>query len=114
MVSSGLLRPPKRRFLQEPHGVTTQKTPFFVFFIVCILVRAVSFECGVLLSDVCYLYVVSFCRATVTGKNLFAVKIQCSSLLFMCQVNSYNNNNNDNKLVLIFLILNHVIWRLYL
>jgi hypothetical protein len=21
--------PPKRRFLQEPHGVTTQKTPFF-------------------------------------------------------------------------------------
>jgi hypothetical protein len=22
--------PPKRRFLQEPHGVTTQKTPFFV------------------------------------------------------------------------------------
>jgi hypothetical protein len=39
MVSSGLLRrvalvrtevPPKRRFLQEPHGVTTQKTPFFI------------------------------------------------------------------------------------
>jgi hypothetical protein len=26
MVSSGLLR----RFLQEPHGVTTQKTPFFI------------------------------------------------------------------------------------
>jgi hypothetical protein len=25
--------PPKRRFLQEPHGVTTQKTPFFNFFI---------------------------------------------------------------------------------
>jgi hypothetical protein len=23
--------PPKRRFLQEPHGVTTQKTPFFMF-----------------------------------------------------------------------------------
>jgi hypothetical protein len=23
------LVPPKRRFLQEPHGVTTQKTPFF-------------------------------------------------------------------------------------
>jgi hypothetical protein len=22
--------PPKRRFLQEPHGVTTQKTPFFI------------------------------------------------------------------------------------
>jgi hypothetical protein len=22
--------PPKRRFLQEPHGVTTQKTPFFL------------------------------------------------------------------------------------
>jgi hypothetical protein len=22
--------PPKRRFLQEPHGVTTQKTPFFM------------------------------------------------------------------------------------
>jgi hypothetical protein len=21
---------PKRRFLQEPHGVTTQKTPFFI------------------------------------------------------------------------------------
>jgi hypothetical protein len=27
MVSSGLLR---RVFLQEPHGVTTQKTPFFI------------------------------------------------------------------------------------
>jgi hypothetical protein len=23
--------PPKRRFLQEPHGVTTQKTPFFIY-----------------------------------------------------------------------------------
>jgi hypothetical protein len=23
--------PPKRRFLQEPHGVTTQKTPFFKY-----------------------------------------------------------------------------------
>jgi hypothetical protein len=23
--------PPKRRFLQEPHGVTTQKTPFFLY-----------------------------------------------------------------------------------
>jgi hypothetical protein len=22
--------PPKRQFLQEPHGVTTQKTPFFM------------------------------------------------------------------------------------
>jgi hypothetical protein len=22
--------PPKRRFLQEPHGVITQKTPFFI------------------------------------------------------------------------------------
>jgi hypothetical protein len=22
--------PPKRRFLQEPHGVTTQKIPFFI------------------------------------------------------------------------------------
>jgi hypothetical protein len=22
--------PPKRRYLQEPHGVTTQKTPFFI------------------------------------------------------------------------------------
>jgi hypothetical protein len=38
-VSSGMLRcvtlvrtvvPPKRRFLQEPHGVTSQKTPFFI------------------------------------------------------------------------------------
>jgi hypothetical protein len=24
------LSPPKRRFLQEPHGVTSQKTPFFL------------------------------------------------------------------------------------
>jgi hypothetical protein len=22
--------PPKHRFLQEPHGITTQKTPFFI------------------------------------------------------------------------------------
>jgi hypothetical protein len=25
---------PKRRFLQEPHGVTSQKTPFFIFTVV--------------------------------------------------------------------------------
>jgi hypothetical protein len=39
MPSSGMLRrvalvgtdvPSKRRFLQEPHGVTTQKTEFFI------------------------------------------------------------------------------------
>jgi hypothetical protein len=23
--------PPKRRFLKEPHGVTSQKIPFFIF-----------------------------------------------------------------------------------
>jgi hypothetical protein len=27
--------PPKRRFLQEPHGVTSQKTPFFIIFSLC-------------------------------------------------------------------------------
>jgi hypothetical protein len=27
--------PPKRRFLQEPHGVTTQKTPFFLLLSIC-------------------------------------------------------------------------------
>jgi hypothetical protein len=27
--------PPKRRFLQAPHGVTSQKTPFFNVYIVC-------------------------------------------------------------------------------
>jgi hypothetical protein len=27
--------PPKRRFLQEPHGVTTQKTPFFEVCLIC-------------------------------------------------------------------------------
>jgi hypothetical protein len=30
MVSSGLLRRVALGFLQEPHGVTTQKTPFFI------------------------------------------------------------------------------------
>jgi hypothetical protein len=39
MPSSGMLRrvalvrtdvPPKRQFLQEPHGVTSQKTAFFI------------------------------------------------------------------------------------
>jgi hypothetical protein len=30
MVSSGLLRREALWFLQEPHGVTTQKTPFFI------------------------------------------------------------------------------------
>jgi hypothetical protein len=25
-----LVAPPKRRFLQEPHGVTSQKAPFFI------------------------------------------------------------------------------------
>jgi hypothetical protein len=28
--SLGISPPPKPRFLQEPHGVTTQKTPFFI------------------------------------------------------------------------------------
>jgi hypothetical protein len=25
--------PPKRRFLQEPHGETSQKTPFFLYYL---------------------------------------------------------------------------------
>jgi hypothetical protein len=29
LMMEGLV-PPKRRFLQEPHGVTSQKTPFFI------------------------------------------------------------------------------------
>jgi hypothetical protein len=29
--------PPKCRFLQEPHGVTTQKTAFFRFNLYCVL-----------------------------------------------------------------------------
>jgi hypothetical protein len=42
-VSSGMLChvafvrtdvPPKRRFLQEPHGVTSKKTPFFIVTVV--------------------------------------------------------------------------------
>jgi hypothetical protein len=35
--------PPKHRFLQEPHGVTTQKTPFFMSQIVYILNRNCNF-----------------------------------------------------------------------
>jgi hypothetical protein len=30
VVKTSNLVPPKRRFLQGPHGVTTQKTPFFI------------------------------------------------------------------------------------
>jgi hypothetical protein len=31
------LVPPNRRFIQEPHGITSQKTPFFtvIHFLVC-------------------------------------------------------------------------------
>jgi hypothetical protein len=29
-----VLGPPKRRFLQEPHGVTSEKTPFFILDVV--------------------------------------------------------------------------------
>jgi hypothetical protein len=31
------LIPPKRRFLQEPHSVTSQKMPFFINYISCSL-----------------------------------------------------------------------------
>jgi hypothetical protein len=37
--------PPKRRFLQEPHGVTTQKTPFFLTMIAFIWSACVLFRC---------------------------------------------------------------------
>jgi hypothetical protein len=33
------LRPPKHRLLQEPHGATSQKTPFFFFFRLCVQQR---------------------------------------------------------------------------
>jgi hypothetical protein len=33
--------PPKRRFLHEPHGVTTQKTPFFI---VCLVAAFNTFR----------------------------------------------------------------------
>jgi hypothetical protein len=49
--------PPKRRFLQEPHGVTTQKTPFFklVFFYTSLLPElliSIPFGFRVLLTEV--------------------------------------------------------------
>jgi hypothetical protein len=67
MVSYGMLRrvalvvPPKRLFLQEPHGVTSQKIPFFIVtavktsnptekqfsFIVCEILTAVTMKCSV-------------------------------------------------------------------
>jgi hypothetical protein len=31
------LFPPKRRFLQEPHGVTSQQTPFFMVLYILIV-----------------------------------------------------------------------------
>jgi hypothetical protein len=33
--------PPKRRFLQEPHGVTTQKTPFFIMILVTLIMEEI-------------------------------------------------------------------------
>jgi hypothetical protein len=35
--------PPKRRFLQEPHGVTTQKTPFFIIELVTKIGKIIKF-----------------------------------------------------------------------
>jgi hypothetical protein len=34
LTSNRPIFPPKRRFLQEPHGVTPQKTPFLIVFTV--------------------------------------------------------------------------------
>jgi hypothetical protein len=42
---------------------------------VCNFVCCVSFDCGVILCDVCYLFVVSYCKPLPPGKNPFAVKI---------------------------------------
>jgi hypothetical protein len=36
--------PPKRRFLQEPHGVTTQKTPFFMVLEVVVSETALAYH----------------------------------------------------------------------
>jgi hypothetical protein len=44
-----------------------------VSFIVCSFVCCVSFDCGVILCDVWYLFVVSYCKPLPPGKNPFAV-----------------------------------------
>jgi hypothetical protein len=55
-----------------------------VSFIVCSFVCCVSFDCGVILCDVCCLFVVSYCKPLPPGTNPFAVNkyyitLQCLS-----------------------------------
>jgi hypothetical protein len=42
----------------------------FIVYVVCVLCL---FDCGVLLSDVCYLCGMSYCSSLPPGKNSFAV-----------------------------------------
>jgi hypothetical protein len=39
----------------------------YSFCVVCSFVCCVSLDCGVILCDVCYLFVVSYCITTATG-----------------------------------------------
>jgi hypothetical protein len=50
--------PPKRRFLQEPHGVTSQKTPFFISDIICTMDASINlnWKCSVYISSSFHCY----------------------------------------------------------
>jgi hypothetical protein len=72
--------PPKRRFLQEPHDVTSQKTPFFGY-----LKFAVHWACGSLglvwfpglkaRSEILEAYVLSVFREDAHVRDLFGLTI---------------------------------------
>jgi hypothetical protein len=64
---------------------------------VCSFVCCVSFDRGVILCDVCYLFVVSYCKPLPPGKNPFAVKINNNNNHSSIRIPSYATRRDANK-----------------
>jgi hypothetical protein len=72
------LSPPKRRFLQEPHGVTSQKRPFFI---ILDRVTAVIFKHGINASNLRVGRTLSVKLQAVYPKNIFSYPRRLRSAL---------------------------------
>jgi hypothetical protein len=73
------LRSPKRRFLQEPHGVTFQKTPFFMV----TAVNASNLTLVPLVSQKCHIKLVSAVGLHTMRKSIQNRKQVCTLVLFI-------------------------------
>jgi hypothetical protein len=69
--------PPKRRFLQEPHGVTTQKTPFYnLLCFLCVSTRDNSFPCFLNSADI-FIYFPTFIWEVFVSSIMSAFHSYC-------------------------------------